>query len=137
YDRLYRNEQQMGRLAGLFSGLAIFIACLGLLGLAAFAVQQRRKELGVRKVLGASVAQIVGLLTSDFLKLIGAALLVGLPLTYLGLQRWLDGFAYHVDLSAWPFLLAAGLLVGIAVLTVSSQAFRAALTNPVHALRQE
>ncbi|MEM1128859.1 MAG: FtsX-like permease family protein, partial [Bacteroidota bacterium] len=137
YDRLYRNEQQMGRLAGLFSGLAIFIACLGLLGLAAFAVQQRRKELGVRKVLGASVAQLVGLLTSDFLKLIGLAFALGVPLTYLGLRQWLDGFAYHVDLSAWPFLLAGSILLTLTLATVSSQALRAAFTNPVHTLRQE
>ncbi|MEM1127740.1 MAG: ABC transporter permease [Bacteroidota bacterium] len=137
YDRLYRSEQQMGQLASLFAGLAIVIACLGLLGLAAFAIQQRRKELGVRKVLGATVTQVVGLLTTDFLKLIGLALLVGLPVTYLALERWLSGFAYHVELSAGPFLLAAGLLVGIASLTVSSQAIRAALTNPIHTLRQE
>ncbi len=137
YDALYRGEQRVQTLFNVFTALAILIACLGLFGLAAFTAERRTKEIGVRKVLGASVGGIVALLTKDFARLVLIAFVVAIPLAYFAAQRWLDGFAYHTDLTAGIFLLAGGLILGIAVLTISYQALRAALTDPVKSLRYE
>ena len=137
YDRLYRSDQQLGRIVSVFAGLAIAVACLGLFGLAAFTAQQRRKEIGVRKVLGASVPHLVGLLTRDFVALVCVAFWLAVPLAWLGIARWLDGFAYHVDLGIAPFVAAAGLLLVVALATVGGQALRAATADPVRALRSE
>jgi putative ABC transport system permease protein len=135
--RFYEKEQLTGRLVNLFSGLAIFIACLGLFGLAAFTAQQRTKEIGIRKVLGATVGNIVGLLTKDFLKLVFIAFLVAAPVAGYVMQGWLQDFAYQVSLGWEVFAVAGAVALLIAVLTVSFQAVKAALTNPVKSLRSE
>jgi putative ABC transport system permease protein len=133
----YRTEERLARLFGTFTGLAILIACLGLFGLAAFTARQRTKEIGIRKVLGASVAQIVALLSRDFLKLVGIAAVMATPVAYIALRRWLEGFAYHVDVGAMGFVLASVLAALIALATVSYQSIRAALADPAHSLRSE
>jgi putative ABC transport system permease protein len=127
----------MGTLLGYVSVLAIAIACLGLFGLAAFAAEQRTKEIGVRKVLGASVANVATLLSQDFFKLVLLANLIAWPLAYLAMNRWLEDFAYRTNIGWEVFVLAGALAVLIAILTVSSQAIRAALANPVESLRYE
>ena len=137
FDALYRAEERLGRLFGYFSILAILIACLGLFGLAAFTAEQRTKEIGVRKVMGATVGGIVMLLSKDLLKLIAVAFVVGAPLAYVAMNQWLLGFADRVALS-WPIFLTAGLAaLGIAWLTVGYHALKAALADPVTALRYE
>ena len=137
FGRVYEKDRQLGRIFGVFAGLAVLIACLGLFGLASFIAQQRTKEIGVRKVLGASVAGIVVLLSKEFIRLVLIAFAVAAPLAYFAMNRWLDDFAYRVDI-AWPIFLMAGLTaLGVAVLTVSYQSIKAALTNPVKALRYE
>ncbi len=137
FEALYRSEQRAGSLINAFAVLAIFVACLGLFGLASFTAEQRTKEIGVRKVLGASVANLVGLLSQDFLKLVLFAFIIALPLAWLAMNHWLQNFAYRIALSPWVFALAGCLALIIALLTVSSQAIKAALTNPVEALRYE
>ena len=137
FDRLYRAEQRAATLFSVFTGLSLIIACLGLLGLAAFTAEQRTKEIGVRKVLGASLADIVVLLSKGFATLVVIAFVVAVPLAYLAVDRWLQNFAYRVDLS-WDIFLLAGLTaLGIALATVSYQAIKAALTDPVESLRYE
>jgi putative ABC transport system permease protein len=137
FDRLYRNEERLAQIFRYSSTLAILIACLGLLGLAAFAAEQRTKEIGVRKVLGATVAQIVLLLSRDFAKLVGLAFVVAAPVAYFAMNRWLQNFAYRAEISLGAFLLAGLAALGLACLTVSWQAIKAALANPVEALRYE
>ncbi|GAB4043141.1 ABC transporter permease [Spirosoma jeollabukense] len=137
YARMYDNIQRVSRIFTSFACLAIFIACLGLFGLAAFTTEQRTKEIGVRKVLGASVASIVALLSSDFLKLVVVAIVLASPLAWWIMSRWLQDFAYKIDLDWWLFALAGGLAVGIALVTVSYQSVKAALANPVKSLRSE
>ncbi|NIR47061.1 FtsX-like permease family protein [candidate division KSB1 bacterium] len=137
YQQIYDKEQRVARIFGTFSALAIFIACLGLFGLAAFTAEQRTKEIGIRKVLGATVTGIVGLLSKDIAKLVLAANLIAWPLAYYGMNKWLQNFAYRTDFDWWIFLLAGGLALAIALLTVSTQAVKAALTNPVESLRYE
>lgn len=137
YEKLYRNETVIGTLATIFACLAIFIACLGLFGLATFTAEQRTKEIGVRKVLGASVASIVTLLSKDFLKLVLVAILIASPLTWYAMNRWLQGFAYKIDMAWWVFAMAGLLAVCIALITVSFQSVKAALMNPVTSLRSE
>ena len=136
-DALYRAEARTARLLGLFTLLAIGIACLGLFGLASFTAQQRTKEIGVRKVLGASVGSVVALLSTDFLKLIGLAFLVAAPLAYFGMERWLDDFAYRIEMSWQTFLIAGLAALGVALVTVSYQSIKAALVDPVKSLRYE
>jgi putative ABC transport system permease protein len=133
----YDNERRLGQIVGVFSGLAIFVACLGLFGLATYTTRQRTKEIGIRKAVGASVASIVGLLSKDFLKLVAVAIGVGVPLAYWGMQQWLTDFAYRVDLGLAPFVGAAGAALAIAAVTVSYHAVRAARTDPSRALRSE
>jgi len=137
YNELYSREQAFASMAGHFTGLAIFIAALGLFGLSAFATQQRRKEIGIRKVLGASVQKITFLLGTDFLLWVAVANVAAWPIAWLLMQKWLEEFAYRIELSPWPFIAAALLSVLIAGLTISYQALRAALSNPVRALRYE
>jgi len=137
-DALYKAEETLGRVAIAFSVLAILVACLGLFGLASFMAEQRTKEIGVRKVMGASVSRIVLLLSMDFARLVLIAFLIAAPVSYLVLHGWMSSsYAYRTDLDPSLFLLAGGLAFGIALLTVSYQTVRAALTNPVHALRYE
>ncbi|MEX0748039.1 MAG: FtsX-like permease family protein, partial [Rhodothermales bacterium] len=133
----YRKDEQFATLFGALAGLAILIASLGLFGLASFTAVQRRKEIGVRKVLGASVRSIVGLLSREFLLLIGGALLVATPVAYFVLGRWLENFAYHIALGPGLFLLGGVVAFAIGLATVSHQAMRAALTDPVRSLRNE
>lgn len=131
---MYAAEQRSGKIFTAFSTLAIFIACLGAFGLAAFLATQRIKEIGVRKVLGASTYSIVSLLSRDFVKLIIIANLVGWPLAYLGMQRWLENFAYAVGVNWLTFILVAVGSVAIALITVSYHSIRAALNNPADTL---
>ncbi len=133
----YLSEQTTQRLFTIFSALAIFIACIGLMGLAAFATQQRVREIGVRKVLGASVAGIITMLSVDFLKLIVWSVLLAFPVAWWCAHNWLQNFAYRIDVSWWIFALAGTLSVVIAMLTISFQAIKAAMANPVRSLRSE
>jgi putative ABC transport system permease protein len=136
-QKLYAADQRTNKIAGTFSVLAIFIACLGLLGLAAFITELRTKEIGVRKVLGASVPELVALLCSEFAKWVLIANLVAWPAAYYMMINWLQKFAYRTDLSIWIFILSGAMALLIALLTVSSHAIKAAMANPVEALRYE
>ncbi|GAB3984988.1 ABC transporter permease [Spirosoma terrae] len=133
----YRRDQLMIALFNGFAGLTVLVSCLGLFGLVAFTTERRTKEIGIRKVLGASVASIVALLSKDFLKLVLLAILLASPLVYWGADRWLQSFAYKVDLDWWTFALAGGIAIVIALITLSFQSIKAALTNPVKSLRNE
>ncbi|PHN00963.1 ABC transporter permease [Flavilitoribacter nigricans] len=136
-DRLYQSEAQQGRLFALFAGIAIFIACLGMFGLASFAAATRTKEVGIRKVLGASIASIVSLLSIDFIKLIVIAMVIASPIVWYFMQDWLQNFAYRIDLQWWVFIAAGlGALV-VAMISVSYQSIRAAVANPVESLKNE
>lgn len=136
-DQLYIKEDVQQKLIWTAAGLAIFISSLGLLGLISLNVLQRTKEIGVRKVLGASVSSIVDLLSKDFIKLIFIALIVASPITWWAMNKWLEDFAYHIDLQWWMFALAGLIALAIALLTVSFQAIKAAIANPVDSLRNE
>ncbi|MBK7940134.1 MAG: ABC transporter permease [Lewinellaceae bacterium] len=137
YDALYRTEQRMGALMSFFSGLAILVACLGLFGLATFMAERRRKEIGIRKVLGASMTGITSLLAKDFLKLVVIAIVIASPPAYFFMQKWLADFAYRIDIQWWMFVVAGAGAVAVAFLTVGFQSVRAALANPVKSLRSE
>jgi putative ABC transport system permease protein len=134
----YNTEQRFGQVFMLFAALAILIACLGLLGLAAYAAERRTKEIGIRKVLGATVANLVELLSKDFVKLVLLANVIAWPFAWYAMNKWLQNFAYRIDISWWVFaLVPLGGTLMIALLTVSTQAIKAALANPVEALRYE
>jgi putative ABC transport system permease protein len=137
FDRQYRSEERFEKLFFNFAILAIFISCLGLLGLASYSTAQRTKEIGVRKVMGASISSIVELLSVDFLKLVLLAFLIASPIAYYGMYKWLEGFAYRTEIHWWIFVAAALLSTLIAFATVSFQSIRAALMNPVKSLRSE
>ena len=137
FTRSYRADTRAGQVFGLFAGLAVLISCLGLFGLAAFIAEQRTKEIGVRKVLGASVYSIIALLSGDFLKLVLIAIVVATPVAWYAMNRWLQDFAYKITLEWWIFALAGAMAVGISLLTVSFQSIKAALMNPVKSLRSE
>ena len=137
FNQQYQADQQFGQVFGLFAGLAILVACLGLLGLSSFATTQRTKEIGVRKVLGASVSNLLLLLSKDFIKLVLLANLVAWPLTYWGIGQWLDNYAFRIDVSWWLFVLPGLLVLLIALLTVSYQTIKTARANPVKTLRYE
>lgn len=137
FDKLYQAEQRQGNIFTIFSCIAIFIACLGLFGLSAFAISQRIKEIGIRKVLGADVSTIVALLSRDFLKLVIISAVIAFPVAWYFMNKWLQDFAYRVDMPWWIFILA-GIAAGcIALLTISFQAIKAAIANPVRSLRTE
>jgi putative ABC transport system permease protein len=135
YQQLYQNEQVINRLANIFAVLAIFISCLGLLGLAMFTAEQRVREIGIRKVLGASISSLFTLLSGEFMTLIGIAIAIALPLAWYATNGWLQSFAYRTPLQWWVFALSGGLIVVIALLTISFQIIKAALINPVRSLR--
>ena len=137
FNAQYRNDQLFGKVFALFSGFAIFIASLGLLGLSLFATIQRTKEIGVRKVLGASVSNIVVLLSKDFIRLVIIAFIIASPVAWFIMHNWLQDFAYRINISWWIFLLAGLLAVFIALATISFQAIKAAMANPVKSLRTE
>ena len=137
FDEMYRTEQRMGKLTFSFSMLAIIIACLGLFGLATYMAQQRIKEIGVRKVLGASVLNIVKMLSSDFIKLVAIAALIAFPVAWFIMHKWLEDFAYRTPIHIWVFFVAGGVSLTIALFTVSFQAIKAAVANPIKSLRIE
>ena len=137
FNQLYQSETQTGRLFISFAVFAIFIACLGLFGLVTYAAEQRLKEIGIRKVLGARVGGIVGLLSKDFALLIGIAAVIAFPIAWWAMYSWLKSFAYRTSISWWIFLVAGLAALAIALLTVSIQTIRAAVANPVKSLRSE
>jgi putative ABC transport system permease protein len=137
FDRQYRTEERFGNLFLNFAALAILISCLGLLGLAAYSTLQRNKEIGIRKVLGSSVMGVVGLLSADFLKLVGIAFLIASPLAWMAMNSWLKDFAYRIDIQWWMFALAGTSALLIAFLTVSFHAIKAGSANPIKSLRTE
>ncbi|AHM62854.1 hypothetical protein D770_23045 [Flammeovirgaceae bacterium 311] len=137
YTRLYEAEQRQGTVFTIFACIAIAIACLGLFGLSAFTISQRVKEIGIRKVLGADTSTIVALLSRDFLKLVLLAAVIAFPLAWYAMQRWLEDFAYRINIPLWAFLVAGILAAIIAFLTISYGAIRAAMSNPVKNLRTE
>jgi putative ABC transport system permease protein len=137
YNRQYANDQLFGTAFSIFAGFAIFIACLGLLGLSLFATAQRTKEIGVRKVLGASIGNIVLLLSGDFIRLVLVAFIVASPIAWYIMHLWLQDFAYRIHIEWWIFAIAGSLAIVIALATISYQAIRAALGNPVKSLRTE
>ncbi len=137
FEELYKTDNRTKTLFNIFAGIAIFISCLGLLALATYSAQLRTKEIGVRKVLGASVANIVALLGKDFIVLVIIAIIIAIPVAVYSMDRWLENFAYRTVVSYWLFVAASAVAVGIAVLTISFQAIKAAIANPVRSLRTE
>ena len=136
-QKFYEPEARLSKTIGLAGGIAVLLACLGLFGLAALSTVNRTKEIGIRKVMGASVAGITGLLAKDFLKLVVVAIIIASPVAYYLMAKWLSNFAYRIDIQWWMFAIAGVLAVTIASLTVSFQSVRAALANPVKSLRSE
>jgi putative ABC transport system permease protein len=137
FNKIYNAEQRTGKLFITFAVFAIFIACLGLFGLVTYAAEQRIKEIGIRKVLGASVGEIVTMISKDFVKLVLIASVIAFPIAWWMMNKWLQSFAYRIDISWWVFVLAGLLTIAIALLTVSFQAVKAAIANPVKSLRTE
>ena len=137
FDALYKSEQKQGDIFTVFAFIAILIACLGLFGLSAFTITQRVKEIGVRKVLGASTGSIVSLLSKDFLKLVGIAAVIAFPVAWYAMHTWLQDFAYRINMPWWIFILAGIIAAIVALATISFQAVKAALSNPVKSLRSE
>jgi ABC-type antimicrobial peptide transport system permease subunit len=137
YGKKFATEARIGNLTTVFAVLATFISCLGLFGLVSFLAEQRTKEIGIRKVLGASVRSLFLLLSKDFLILIGVALLIASPLAWLFMSKWLQGYTYRTNISGWLFLVVGFVAIAVALLTVSFQAIKAAVANPVKSLRTE
>ncbi len=137
FNLQYKNERQFGSVFGFFAGLAIFVACLGLFGLASFTASQRTKEIGIRKVLGSTVASVFFLLSKDFMKLIAIANVIAIPLVWYVMDKWLSGFAFRINMGAWIFVISAVATTLIALVTVSYHSVSAATTNPVKSLRYE
>ncbi len=136
-ERFYESERNISRLLVWATGLAIFISCLGMLGLVIYTTTQRTKEIGVRKVLGASVAQIVSLLSKDFMQLVILAFIIAAPLAWWALNKWLEDFAYRTSVSWWVFAGGGLIMLMIALFTLSIQTVRSAIANPVKSLRTE
>jgi ABC-type antimicrobial peptide transport system permease subunit len=137
YQKQYTTEVRAGILSRYFAGLAILISCLGLFGLATFTAQRRQKEIGIRKVVGASTGSIVSLFSAEFLQLVLISVCIAVPLSWWAMTHWLQSFAYRVSIGAGVFLIAGGSVVGITLATVAFHAIRAALVNPVKSLRTE
>ena len=137
FDRLYRADEKVGRIVGIFSMLAIIVACFGLFGLASFAAEQRTKEIGIRKVLGASVSGIIFLLSREFTKWVLVANVLAWPIAYYSMSRWLQNFAYKMSLGVGIFFLSGFLALCIALATVSYQSIKAAVSDPIDSLRYE
>jgi putative ABC transport system permease protein len=137
FDRMYRTEDQMGNLLKYFAILAVFIACLGLFGLASFTAEQRTKEIGVRKVLGATVPQVTLLLCKEFLLLVLLANVIAWPVAYLVMKNWIQNYAYQTGLGLYIFAAAMAAALIVAVISVGFQAIKAAISNPVDSLRYE
>ncbi len=136
-EKLYEEEKRVGQIAALFTILAIIISCLGLFGLVSYIAEQKKKEIGIRKVLGASINSVVQLLTKDFLKLVGIAFLIASPIAYYFMQRWLEDFTYKIEINVWVFVLAGSFALVITLLTVGFQSIKSAVANPVKSLRTE
>jgi len=137
FNQLYQSEQRTGKLFICFAFFAILIACLGLFGLITYAAEQRTKEIGIRKVLGATIANVTALLSKDFIKLVFISIVIATPIAWFAMNKWLQSFAYRTNISWWVFVLAAAIALIIALITVSFQAIKAALANPVKSLRSE
>jgi ABC-type antimicrobial peptide transport system permease subunit len=137
FARKFADEERIGNLTGFFTALAVFISCLGLFGLASFTAEQRTKEIGIRKVMGATVTHLWGLLSTDFLRLVLISFGVAVPTAWYFLSQWLQNYTYRTDISWWIFALSGGGALLITLLTVSYQAVKTALTNPVKSLRNE
>jgi len=137
YARLYKSEQRVASLSGYFAGFAVLISCLGLFGLAAFTAERRQKEIGIRKALGSSSVRIVLLLSGDFTRMVLVSIVLALPVSYWLMAKWLEQFAFHIELEAWYFVLAGFMALFVAWMTVASQAIKASLVNPVECLRTE
>jgi putative ABC transport system permease protein len=137
FNQQYQADAQFGQVVATFSGLAIFIACLGLFGLSSYTIVQRTKEIGIRKVLGASVTQIVGLLSQDFIKVVMIAALVALPVAYWAMNEWLSNYEVRINLHAWMFAIPVVMILFLALITVSFQTFKTAIANPTDSLKQE
>ena len=137
YNLQYQSDQQFGRIFGIFSALAIFIACMGLFGLSSLTAIQRTKEIGVRKVMGASVTNILALMSRDYMMLLGVAIVIALPLAWWLMSRWLESFAYRLPLSWWLFAIPSIAVILIALMTISIHTLKAARTNPSKSLRYE
>ena len=137
FNRQYHSDFIFRKLFTIFSCLAIFIACLGLLGLATYTAEQRTKEIGIRKVLGAGVDNIVSLLSKDFIKLVLISIVIATPVSWYAMTRWLEGFAYRIAIQPWIFILAGAVALTIAVLTISYQSLKSARMNPVSSLKTE
>ena len=137
YGKMYNNEEKLASLLWIFTIMAIFVGCMGLFGLAAFSAEQRTKEIGIRKVLGASVFNIMGLLSKNFVKLVLIASVIAFPVAWWAMNNWLDDFPYRVTISWWIFAIAVVVALVIALITVSFQSIKAATTNPVKSLRTE
>jgi predicted permease len=137
FGKLFKTETLIGKLAGVFSSLAIIISCLGLFGLSAYTAERRTKEIGIRKVLGATTSSLATLLSKDFLQLVFISCLVAFPVAYWTMHNWLQGYAYRITISWWMFVVAGILAIAIALVTVSFQAIKAAISNPVNSLRTE
>ena len=137
YQKQYETETRTGTLAGYFAGLAIIISCLGLFGLTGFTAQKRKKEIGIRKVIGASSASITALLSKDFVKLVGIALLIAFPVAWWMMNSWLDNYVYRINITSMVFLMAGSLVLIITLIATGFQTIRAAIANPVTALRNE
>ena len=137
YNKTYAAEQKTATVLNIFAILTIFVACMGLFGLATYTAEQRSKEIGIRKVLGASVRQVTGMLSKEFIKLVLIGCCIAVPLSWWAMHAWLQDFAYRIDIRWWVFLLAGAVALTIALFTVSFKAISAALKNPVDALRSE
>ncbi len=137
FARKFGDEERIGKLASVFAMLAVFISCLGLFGLASFVAEQRTKEIGIRKVVGASVFNLWKLLSKDFVMLVIIACVIAVPLAWYGMNRWLQQYDYRAAISWWIFAAAVAGALLITILTVSFQAIKAALSNPVKSLRTE
>ncbi len=137
FNQTYKEEIRSGKIISIFAGLAILISCMGLFGLAAFTMKQRTKEIGIRKILGASVSNIVSLLSKDFIKLVVFANILAWPIAWYAMNKWLEDFVYRIDITWWIFVVAGSLVLFLTILTVTIQAAKAALSNPVKSLRTE
>jgi putative ABC transport system permease protein len=136
-QKQYEDETRLSRIVNLFTLVAILVSCLGLFGLAAFSAEQRKKEIGIRKVLGASVSGLLQLLSKDFIRLVAISFIIATPLAWWCMHQWLNGFAYRIQISWWMFALAGLIAIGIALITVGFQAMKVAIGNPVKSLRSE
>ena len=137
YTEKYKTEKTLGILSNLFGGLAIFVSCLGLFGLVTYSAEQRTKEFGVRKVLGASIFNLMQLLSLSFIKMIAVAIVIAVPLAWYAMNTWLQKFEFHTNISPWVIVVAAAGTIILAVVTLSFQAYKTATANPVNALKYE